>query len=50
MYEEINTKNNLPAQIEIMNEGIEKNINFTLLLKVEGLQIKLFFIKQHHHF
>ena len=51
MYEEINTKNNLPAQIEIiMNEGKVMNISFTLLLKEEDQQIKLFFSRRHLHF
>ena len=50
MYDEINTKNNLPAQIEILNEGKKRNINSTLLQKVEGLRIKLSFIKLHLHF
>ena len=43
MYEEINTKNNLPAQIEILNEGIEKEYKFYFIAKGGGSANKTFF-------
>ena len=45
MYEEINTKNNLPAQIEIMNEGDSNEYKFYFIAKEEDLQTRLFSIK-----
>ncbi len=43
MYEEINTKNNLPAQIEIMNEGESKEYKFYFIAKGGGSANKTFF-------
>ena len=46
MYDEKNTRNNLPAQIDIYSEG-KMNINFYLLRKEEVRLIKHFFTRQH---
>ncbi len=43
MYEEINTKNNLPAQIEIMNEGDSNEYKFYFIAKGGGSANKTFF-------
>ena len=43
MYEEINTKNNLPAQIEIMNEGESNEYKFYFIAKGGGSANKTFF-------
>ena len=42
MYEEINTKNNLPAQIEIMNEGKKNEYKFYFIAKGGGSANKTF--------
>ena len=43
MYKEINTKNNLPAQIEILSEGNEKEYKFYFIAKGGGSANKTFF-------
>ena len=43
MYDEINTKNNLPAQIEILSEGNEKEYKFYFIAKGGGSANKTFF-------
>ena len=43
MYDEINTKNNLPAQIEILNEGNKKEYKFYFIAKGGGSANKTFF-------
>ena len=45
MYEEINTKNNLPAQIEIMNEGNSNEYKFYFIAKGGGSANKTFFFQ-----
>ncbi len=45
MYEEINTKNNLPAQIEIMNEGHSNEYKFYFIAKGGGSANKTFFFQ-----
>ena len=43
MYEEVNTKNNLPAQIEIIDEGFAKEYKFYFIAKGGGSANKTFF-------
>ncbi len=45
MYEEINTKNNLPAQIDIMNEGDSSEYKFYFIAKGGGSANKTFFFQ-----
>jgi fumarate hydratase class I len=45
MYEEINTKNNLPAQIDIMNEGKSDEYKFYFIAKGGGSANKTFFFQ-----
>ena len=45
MFEEINTKNNLPAQIEILNEGKSNEYKFYFIAKGGGSANKTFFFQ-----
>ena len=45
MYEEVNTKNNLPAQIEILNEGEANEYKFYFIAKGGGSANKTFFFQ-----
>ena len=47
MYEEINTKNNLPAQIEIFMKAMKNEYKFYFIAKGGGSANKTFFIKLH---
>ena len=45
MYDEINTKNNLPAQIEILQEGVASEYKFYFIAKGGGSANKTFFFQ-----
>ncbi|MEC8100457.1 MAG: FumA C-terminus/TtdB family hydratase beta subunit [Pseudomonadota bacterium] len=45
MYHELNTKNNLPAQIEILNEGEKQEYKFYFIAKGGGSANKTFFFQ-----